>query len=279
MKSKRMLQRAVFASLVALCGCVPGEAGFTMKTSEVRKALMGEVVQIRVHEQVTTVLSNAYDRVSFGGYTNKLQVVKALVADVDREPVYHLQDGEWTNDTVKVWVEEKAGALPSVKAEGTLCVALGPEEAIRKKAVERQIKEVCVLKIDPNTGAIGHLQQFRIGKEFHNQRLETLVSATASRGQLLDTLFGKEEHDLASVDESLMWMVLPTWFRHLSCTVVGDSDEPLYIIAEDVTVNGKPMARFEGAVKKGETLCFELDKLKHKEDGGMRFFLSRPSAM
>lgn len=272
-----MRNNIVMAAVCAgvLCGCVPGEAEFTMRTSAIRKALKGEVVQIRVHEQLTIPLSNAYDAVSFGGYTNKLQVVKAQVTDVDREPLYHLQDGEWTNDAVRVWVEEKAGKLPCVKAEGTLCVALGPEEAIRKKAAERQLEEVCVLKIDPSTGAIGHLQQFRIGKEFHNQRLETHVLAAESRGQLVDTLFGKEERDLAAVDESLMWMVLPTWFRDLSCVIVGDSDEPLYIIADDVVVNGVPTAHYEGAIGKGETVRFELDKKKHKEDGGIRFFLKR----
>jgi len=78
------------------------------------------------------------------------------------------------------------------------------------------------------------------------------------------------------VDQSLISVMLPTWFKKLSCVIVGDGDEPLYVVAEDAVVNGKPMTHFEGYVGKGETIRFELNKKKNDSDGGMHFFLKCP---
>lgn len=264
----------IILMLAALSGCVPGEAEFTFKTSDVRKALQGEVTQVRLHESMTTTLSNAYDTVSFGGgrFTNKLDVVKALVAKTNGRRPFNLKDNEWTNDTVRVWVEDRSGELPCVRMEADICLALGRKEALEKRTEGQKLDELCALLIDAETGK---MEAFREGKsaESLNPRLVAFVSALEARVELLELLFGKDEKDLLAVDQSLFAVVIPTWFKKLSCVVVGDSDEPLYVIADDAKVNGKPMKRFEGFVKKGEKIRFELDKDKHKEDGGLRFLL------
>jgi len=267
--------------LAALVGCTPGEAEFTLKTSEVRKALQGEVGRIRVHETMTTVLSNANRQVTFGDgkFTNQLDVVKAMAEGVGRRDPFDFTKGAWTNDSVRIWVEEKLGALPCVKMDAQLDVALGTEAALEKCAADGKLEALCFLQVDPKTGRIGETKESGSGLDFQNARLAAFWGAAMARGELLRTLFGgKDEEDLAAVDQSLISVMLPTWFQKLSCVIVGDSDEPLYVVAEDAVVNGKPMAHFEGYVKKGETVRFELDKKKHGSDGGMRFLLKKPAA-
>lgn len=262
----------------ALAGCVPGEAEFTLKTSEVRKALNGEVSHIRVHEKMTTVLSNAYAKVTFGGgkFTNRLDVVKMLAADCKKVALGKIAG---SNDVVNVWVDEKGGAVPCVKLEAQFDVALGTQAALNRRIAERKTPEPLALEIDAASGEIGE-PHFK-GDErdaVWNAGVAMCATASIARMDLLENLFGKEEGcDLAAVDKSLFSAALPTWFKNLSCVVVGDGDEPLYVVAEDAKVNGKPMAKFEGYVKKGETVRFELDKKKHGKDGcGMRFFLKKP---
>jgi len=265
--------------LAAIVGCTPGEAEFTLKTSEVRKALQGEVARIRVHETMTTVLSNANRQVTFGGgrFTNQLDVVKAMAEGVGRRDPFDFTKGAWTNDSVKVWVEEKPGALPCVRLDAQLDVAIGTAAALEKRTADGRIEELCVLQIDPKTGSVGEAKRTESGRDFPNARLAAFWGAAMARGEMLRTLFGKEDEENAvAVDQSLISVMLPTWFKKLSCVIVGDGDEPLYVVAEDAVVNGKPMTHFEGYVGKGETIRFELNKKKHDSDGGMHFFLKCP---
>lgn len=89
---------------LAFAGCVPGEAEYTMKTSEVRKALAGKPARVRVHLKTETVLSNAYDKVAFGGgrYTNRLDCVQRYVERgfFGKGSPFNL--GEKTSDRLKV---------------------------------------------------------------------------------------------------------------------------------------------------------------------------------
>ena len=268
-----------FMALVVLVGCVPGEAEFTFKTTDVRKALQGEVSQARVHEKMATTLSNAYDAVSFGGgrFTNRLDVVKALVKKTNGHRPFNLKADSWTNDTVRVWVEEHSGVLPCVRMEADICIALGRAEVLEKRTANQALGELFALRLDAETGRIDGFRQNEKNGPYNN-RLLMFLSAVMARGELLEMLFGTQEKDLQSVDQSLFAVATPDWFEQLSVVVVGDSDEPLYVAAEDVRVNGKPMKRFEGPVKKGERVRFELiDKEKHKKDGGLRFFLKNPN--
>ena len=57
----------VVIGCVVLSGCLPGKANLVVKTSEIRKALRGDVAHLNVTVCTETVLSNAYEKVSFGG--------------------------------------------------------------------------------------------------------------------------------------------------------------------------------------------------------------------
>jgi len=264
------------AALVTLAGCVPGEAEFTLKTSQLRKALKGELAQISVCERMSTPLSNAYDKVAFGVHSNRLAVVKAMVADLAADPVLGLKDGRCAGDQLHICVEEPSGALPCVRMEAQIAVALGTASVLTNAVRNHLLGELCALQIDPLTGRIGHSE---IGNtEPLNARQHAFIAAAKCRQDLTVTLFGNSEGaELQAVNVSLLAAALPTWFRNLSCTVVGDADEPLYVIADDVKVNGEPKSHFEGYVRQGESLRFELDKRKHNRDGGMRFLLAKPA--
>jgi len=265
-------------AMSALVGCTPGEAEFTLKTSEVRKALQGEVAHIRIHETMTTVLSNAERKVSFGGgkFTNQLDVVKAMLARIGNRDPFDFTKSAWTNDSVKIWVEENTNALPCVKLDAQVEIAFGTTNALRRHVANHKATELCALSVDVPTGRICKCDDEDNDAPCSNGRGPAFWSAIMAHGELMETLFSGEDEDLFAVDKSLMAVMLPTWFQKLSCVIVGDGDEPLYVIAEDAKVNGRPMAHFEGYVKKGETIRFELDKRKHEDDGGMRFFLKKP---
>lgn len=272
-----MKKLAVVGMLAAvLAGCTPGEAEFTLKTSEVRKALNGEVAHIRVHERMTTVLSNACRKVTFGDgkFTNQLDVVRALT---EKSKGFDLEKLAGSNNTAKVWIEEKPGTLPSVKMDAQFDIALGTQAALERRLAARDTRELSVLAIDAETGTIGE-PKFARDDQVWNAGVAVCAAASIARMDLLERLLGTEQgEELSAVDRSLLSATLPTWFKNLSCVVVGDGDEPLYVVAEDAKVNGKPMAKFEGYVKKGETVRFELNKEKHSKHGGMRFFLEKPS--
>ena len=265
---------ATALALSLLVGCVPGEAEFTFRTSEVRKALRGEVAHVRVHETMTTVLSNASESVTFGNgrFTNRLDVVKALAARVGGGCPFDFMKDDWTNDVIRVWVEESTNALPCVKMDAQLNVTLGTEGALARHVRENQLQDLCAFMINPATGSIEEVKGAEFGKALPPSRMAMFMSAVFARLDLLETLFGKDDDDLAAVDQSLMSVMTPTWFDDLSCVIIGDG-EPLYVVAEDVKVNGKPMPRFEGWVRQGERLHLAQTK-KHEFD--VRFFLKSP---
>lgn len=280
----------MIAMLILVAGCIPGEAEFTITTSNMRKALLGEVAQVRVHETMSWTLSNAYDKVSFSGkFTNKLDVVKAMVEGArhggdwlgeygGHSSMFGLKDDGWTNDTLNVWVEERLGELPNLRMAADVCLALGLEESLHKRSVKQKTcGELFTLKIDAETGRIS-FDYSTAEKGLLNLRLLEFASSVRARIGLLSTLFGDGERDLLAVDSSLYAVIFPNAFKQTKCYVIGDCDEPLYVIAEDVRVDGQMVKRFEGFVKKGEKVRFELDMDVHREDGGLGFFLKNRNA-
>jgi len=244
----------------------------------VRKALKGQVAHICVHEQMTTVMPNAYGKVSFGDgkFTNRLDIVKALVANVDRTGRICLNHGALTNEMIRVWVEEFANAHPCVNLDARLSIALGTKEALIEQARSEGLDDLCVLQIDQATGRIGEISGRDSFGPFSNQRAAMFYVGAAARYELLEALLGKDDEDVMAVDRSLVSVVYPTWFKSLSCVIIGDDDAPLYVIADDARVNGKLMQHFEGWVQNGERLHLILDKEKHQQDGGVRFLLKKP---
>jgi len=165
-----------------------------------------------------------------------------------------------------------------VKMDAQFDVALGTRAALERRIAERNTPEPLALEIDAASGEIGETHFKRDERDVWNAGVAVCAAASIARMDLLERLLGTEQgEELSAVDRSLLSATLPTWFKNLSCVVVGDGDEPLYVVAEDAKVNGKPMAKFEGYVKKGETVRFELNKEKHSKHGGMRFFLEKPS--
>ena len=245
-------------------------------------ALQGQIARVRVHETMTKVLSNASERVTFGDgrFTNQLDVVKALASGIGkRNRPFNLKKCSRTDETLRIWVEESTNALPCVKLDAQLGVALGTKDALAKHvrndhlADRNFLDDLFLLVIDPETGCVGPEDGQKLGKTLPHPQSAMFLGAVSARIELLEILFGKDEEEFMAVDQMLYSVVLPTARDDLSYVIVGDG-EPLYVVAENVRVNGKLMQHFEGWVRQGEELHLAPEKKDSKLD--VRFFLDAP---
>lgn len=289
---RRCFMRKYFVFVVMGCavlsGCLPGKANLVVKTSEIRKALRGEVAHLNVTVCTETVLSNAYEKVSFGGgkYTNQLDVIRALLnengefkAMMKSEFLKH----KWCpNDRMRMWIEEKKGALPVFKSEITLEALLAQQPVLDSLHGTTNSMELCVLAMKDNgtiavpeekTGGFnprisetyafieGFLSGFDNAMEFF---CDPRVLDKAKRGK------GNDYLGMMIVPGTVLWATCPLMYDEVTIEIVGDGD-PVYVISEDVGPNGAKVKEYDGLVKKGDRV-----KLKRHKNGEIRFMLDKP---
>lgn len=287
---RRCFMRKYFVFVVIGCavlsGCLPGKANLVVKTSEIRKALRGEVAHLNVTVCTETVLSNAYEKVSFGGgkYTNQLDVIRALLnengefkAMMESKFLQH----KWPpNDRMRMWIEEKKGDLPVFKSEITLDVLLARQHVLDSLYGTTNSMELCVLAINDD-GTIGEPEDK--GNGFNPRMRETyafiegffsgLDNATElfCDAKVLDKV--KESNGywgMVIVPGTVLCATSPFIYDEVAIEIVGDGD-PVYVISKDVGSNGANVKEYDGFVKKGDRVKLKL----HKKDG-IRFMLDKP---
>lgn len=266
---KKSLASVVMAA-IALSGCIPGETKFSLKTSEIRKALRGEPAHIRATICAETVLSNAYDKVTFGDgkYKNKLDFIRSMMKDDTYKKIASF-------DKARMWIDESDKNLPTFKSEISVEILLATKPVLESLKGTAKSKELCVLEIDAEKGTIGEMSIGK-GKDF-NQPMCAMTSFLYGQCSTAEALLGKKSaEELMIVPMTLLHALLPTWSTKLTVEIVGDGP-PIYFLAEDITIKGKTMKRAKGCVKRGEGVTMELDKKMHGENGGLHFMLEPPS--
>ena len=266
---KKYLAPAVMAAL-ALSGCIPGETKFSLKTSEIGKALRGEPAHIRATICAETVLSNAYDKVTFGDgkYKNKLDFIRSMMKSDSYKKLP-------SSDKVRMWIDESDGNLPTFKSEISVEILLATKSVLESLKGTTNSTELCVLEMDAEKGTIGE-SKICTGLDF-NQPMCEMASFLFGQCSAAEALLGKKSaEEMMIVPATLLHAMLPAWSEKLTVEIVGDGP-PIYFLAEDVTIKGKTMKRANGCVKRGEGVTMELDKKKHGKDGGVRFMLEPPS--
>ena len=266
---KKSLASVVMA-VVALSGCIPGETKFSLKTSEIRKALRGEPAHIRATTCAETILSNAYDKVTFGDgkYKNKLDFIRSMMKDDSYEKISSF-------DKARMWIDESDEKLPTFKSEISVEILLATKPVLESLKGTKNSTELCVLEIDAEKGTIGESSVCN-GKDF-NQPMCAMTSLLYGQCSAAEAILGKKSaEELMIVPATLLHAMLPTWSKKLTVEIVGDGP-PIYFLAEDVTIKGKTMKRAKGCIKRGEGVTMELDKEKHGKNGGIRFMLEPPS--
>ena len=279
----------VVMGCAVLSGCLPGKANLEVKTSEIRKALRGETAHLNVTVCTENVLSNAYEKVSFGGgkYTNQLDVIRSMLNE--KGEFKAMMESEFlkrkwpSNDRMRMWIEEKKGDLPVFKSEITLEVLLAQQHVLDSLRGTTNSMELCVLVMKDN-GTIEVPEDMSDG--FNPRISETYAflegflrgfdNATEffCDAKVLDKKKGSKDHDFLGmmiVPKTVLWAICPLIYDEVTIEIVGDGD-PVYVISEDVGPNGADMKKeYDGFVKKGDRVKLKL----HKKDG-IRFMLDKP---
>ena len=279
----------VVMGCAVLSGCLPGKANLVVKTSEIRKALRGEVAHLNVTVCTETVLSNAYEKVSFGGgkYTNQLDVIRALLNENGEFKAMMESEflkRKWpSNDRMRMWIEEKKGDLPVFKSEITLEALLAQQHVLDSLRGTTNSMELCVLVMKDN-GTIEVPEDMSDG--FNPRISETYAflegflrgfdNATEffCDAKVLDKMKGSKDHDFLGmmiVPKTVLWAICPLIYDEVTIEIVGDGD-PVYVISEDVGPNGADVKKeYDGFIKKGDRV-----KLKQHKKDGTRFMLDKP---
>ena len=247
--------------LLFVAGCVPGKAVYTIKTSEMRKALEGKPAHIRVDIAAEYVLSNAYRKVEFGGgrYTNELDVVKSIFDKQDRLFGLDFLRLGGTNDVAKFFVDEADGRLPTARATISVGAWISTEECFKTEIQNRMIPDACVLGVGKESEGF-RLKSFCCGAVEENRTqipkylaYEAVCSSLESVLNILD--LEKTHEEICGL---LTWspaiIINPEVVHEKEFVIIGDSDEPLHVTAKSALVNGKRVETFQGCVKRGETL-------------------------
>ena len=269
----------VFMGLAAMVfsGCLPGKSNVVLKSSEIRKALRGEIAHVTVTVCTETVLSNAYAKVSSANvkYTNQLEVIRSML-DEDGEfrgmrETDCLKGKRCPNDKMRMWIEEKAGKLPVFKSEITLDALLAQESVLASLCGTTNSMELCVLTIDPKKGTIGmpdwpEEQYWSFNPRMNATRsfiegywcgLENCVDAIDSKG------------DVGIVPRTVLWSTIPLAYDDITFEIVGD-DDPIYVVSEEEKPNGEKLKLHDGFIKKGNSVKLKMDKKD------IRFMLDKP---
>ena len=269
----------VFMGLAAMVfsGCLPGKSNVVLKSSEIRKALRGEIAHVTVTVCTETVLSNAYAKVSSANvkYTNQLEVIRSML-DEDGEfrgmrETDCLKGKRCPNDKMRMWIEEKAGKLPVFKSEITLDALLAQESVLASLCGTTNSMELCVLTIDPKKGTIGmpdwpEEQYWAFNPRMNATRsfiegywcgLENCVDAIDSKG------------DVGIVPRTVLWSTIPLAYDDITFEIVGD-DDPIYVVSEEEKPNGEKLKLHDGFIKKGNSVKLKMDKKD------IRFMLDKP---
>ena len=234
----------VAMSVAVLSGCVPDKTHIVVKTSEIRKALRGEVAHVSVTVCMETVLSNAYKKVSCGSgkYTNQLEVIRSMLNDKDMPFNSKLLPDE----KVRMWIEEKKGEPPIFKSEVTLNALLAQESVLASLYGTTNSTELCVLAIDAKKGTIGMPKflkgDFGLLKEYFDFNPRICATRAFLDGYLKG--FGV----FADMNERIEMAIAPIAMmvtmdspleaiKERTIEIVGDGD-PIYVISENEEYNG-----------------------------------------
>ena len=262
-------------------GCFPGKTEFTIKTSEIRKAMRGEAAHIIATVHSEYILSNAYSKVSFGNgaYSNGLDVVRAMIekeGSFEAIPFGKDNKSAMPGDKIRMWIEEpKDGdGIPVFKSEISIEVLLATKPVLDSLRGSTNSMELCVLEFDANNGRIW-MKEIDDSIGF-NQRISLMYGFLIGQVTYSEFIFGKEkspERSMAMiVPATIMFSMMPTFLEEWEVEIIGD-DSPVHIVAEDVKINGKTMEKYEGYVKQGDRVRMALNKHKHDKYGGIRFLL------
>lgn len=258
---KTRMMTLIGLGLLLVAGCVPGKAVYTIKTSEMRKAIEGKPAHIRVDIAAEYALSNAYQKVEFGGgrYTNELDVVKAVLKEQNHLFCLDLLRLGGTNDVAKFFVDEADGRLPTARATISVGAWISTEECFKTEIQNRMIPDACVLGVGKESEGFC-LERFCCGAVEKNMtqipKYLAYEAVCSSLGTALGILAPQEAD--GDVEKLFTWpvaiIVNPGLLHEQEFVIVGDSDEPLHVTTKDALVNGKRVESFRGCVRRGETL-------------------------
>ena len=269
----------VFMGLAAMVfsGCLPGKSNVVFKSSEIRKALRGEIAHVTVTVCTETVLSNAYAKVSSANvkYTNQLEVIRSML---DEDGVFKAMresdclKRKWCpNDKMRMWIEEKDGKLPVFKSEITLDALLAQESILASLRGTTNSMEFCVLTIDPKKGTIGMPDWPEEQYWTFNPRINATRSFLEGYCCGLECFVDKidSEDDIGIVPRTVMWSSFPLLYDEVTFEIVGD-DDPIYVVSEEEKPNGEKLKSHDGFIKQGSSVKLKMDKKD------IRFMLDKP---
>lgn len=270
---KRCVGAGAFLAVatIVLVGCVPGESVFTFRTSELRKALNGETATAVAHIRGGRAISNASERVFFGGgrFTNRLDVARRLVNQC-MHTFDHKRLPFTTNENcnARMWIEE--GAVPELRIEGDVGVLIVPKGKSPRPEEFHGFNYGMVLCLSEDGGFVRYEGTPR---DWDPVALKGVMGAIYAEASLLtlQCIFSKSEMEMFAPIENLFYASVPTWYEDVSCEIVGDDEEGLGIEARDVEVDGVRKDRFSARIAKGQRIRFKIDKEKHRNAIGLRF--------
>ncbi len=236
----------MFMAVVVLSGCCPDKTHLVVKTSEIRKALRGEVAHVSVTVCMETVLSNAYKKVSCGSgkYTNQLDVIRSMLNDKDKPFDRKLLHDE----KVLMWIEEKKkGEPPIFKSEITLNALLAQESVLASLYGTTNSMELCALAIDAEKGMIGMPRflkgEFGLLKEYFDFNPRICATMAFLDGYLngfnvfADMSESSEEMAIVPIAMMVTMNSPLESIKERTIEIVGDGD-PIYVISENEEYNG-----------------------------------------
>lgn len=291
----------VAIAMAFFAGCVPGEAGFLIKTSALNKVMRGEQAEIMVRVKDSRVISNANDKVSIDlkGIETERDFVCALTNLYSEMFVAKMfvddesSSGKWSNRNMSFVLEERKNDWPILKMEATFPAFL-TRKSVRPDTQKGGVGCVPTLfcfDYDPENGYLDYSKsiagiaysEYRGRVEGANRMLATLNSINSNENveSVLDDFLFIRDPVVAMASLPLYVFLL----KNKSFFVKGDDDKPIFVIGKNVKVNGKPVADYQAWIRKGDEVCITVEAEKSNSlDGNsdllerVRFFESEAQA-
>lgn len=253
--------------LAAIVGCTPGEAEFTLKTSEVRKALQGEVGRVQVHQQFCLDMSNEYHHVISGQkvLTNDVEVTRQLLEETGFAKGCPVWSAGHSNFLVRTWIDQGTNLWPMLHVDAhteVLLCSTNRFESVGEGVFAARNQAVDCLTIEPDSGVVQDTQDmFNLDGVMvwscraYCEGLARGLSISSGSPYDFTKDFGSRFGVLAEMFEELS---APTRMDERSCVVIGDCDEPLYVEATSAIVDGKYYSSYRACVRKGDRIAFSL---------------------
>ena len=263
----------IIMASIMFSGCLPGEAEFIMKTSEIRKALTNGVGQIMVHEKVDISMSNEYYTViNHTEITNSVELTKRLLrymnlGDPDKNCM------KSSNLWARAWVDELVGKLPRFKLDAMLSVAIGSSNVVSYCNLPGDCSSI--LYIESDTGYFSEAESglfSKFGSEcFVDGYLhgfeEGFGMAVGEENEIL-----KPRISLDAINKASSCVFSPEKIDNITCTIECD-DESMIVVAKDVTIDEKRLENFERTLDKGDRISIKLNHVTSSNHGGISFKL------